>query len=153
MPRVHVYHVTPSLPTRLSCLDKLSLNLRWSWHHPTIELFRALDPDLWEDTGHNPRLILGRIDQKRLASRYTSQKLADGLRPAPGVSRGAVCWRGSGVTWSLELAGFAGSESVAGGSLTAFGDSESEVTAAGGLALLERTRPRGGRGSIPASFK
>jgi starch phosphorylase len=48
-------------------LHKLSLNLRWSWHHPTIELFRTLDADLWEETGHNPRLILGRINQKRLA--------------------------------------------------------------------------------------
>jgi starch phosphorylase len=42
------------------------LNLRWAWHHPTIELFRTLDPDPWEETGHNPRLALGRIEQKRL---------------------------------------------------------------------------------------
>jgi len=49
-------------------LTKLSLNLRWSWDHPTIELFRTLDPDLWEETGHNPRLLLGRIDQKRLVA-------------------------------------------------------------------------------------
>lgn len=67
MPRVHAYHVSPRLPARLECLHKLSLNLRWSWHHPTIELFRTLDPDLWEETGHNPRLLLGRIDQRRLA--------------------------------------------------------------------------------------
>lgn len=67
MPRVYAYHVTPCLPPRLECLNKLSLNLRWSWNHPTIEVFRAMDPDMWEDTGHNPRLILGRIDQKRLA--------------------------------------------------------------------------------------
>ena len=67
MPRVHAYHVSPSLPARLQFLHKLSLNLRWSWHHPTIELFRTLDSDLWEETGHNPRLILGRIDQRRLA--------------------------------------------------------------------------------------
>jgi len=67
MPRVHAYHVTACLPARLQCLHKLSLNLRWSWHHPTIELFRTLDPDLWEETGHNPRLILGRMDQRRLA--------------------------------------------------------------------------------------
>jgi starch phosphorylase len=66
MPRVYAYHVTPCLPLRLHCLNKLSLNLRWSWHHPTIELFRTLDPDLWEETGHNPRLVLGRIEQKRL---------------------------------------------------------------------------------------
>jgi len=58
-PRVHAYHVTPCLSARLQCLHKLSLNLRWSWHHPTIELFRTLDADLWEETGHNPRLILG----------------------------------------------------------------------------------------------
>ena len=67
MPRVHAYHVTPNLPPRLQCLHKLSLNLRWSWNHPAIELFRTLDPDLWEQTGHNPRLILGRIDQRRLS--------------------------------------------------------------------------------------
>jgi glycogen phosphorylase len=67
MPRVHAFRVTPSLPARLQCLNRLSLNLRWSWHHPTIQVFRTLDPDLWEATGHNPRLMLSRIDQRRLA--------------------------------------------------------------------------------------
>jgi len=67
MARVYSYHVSPCLPARLQCLNDLSLNLRWSWDHPTIELFRRLDGDLWEDTGHNPRLILGWISQKRLA--------------------------------------------------------------------------------------
>jgi len=66
MPRVYAYHVTPCLPPRLRCLNQLSLNLRWSWNHPTIEVFRTMDADLWEETGHNPRLVLGRIDQKRL---------------------------------------------------------------------------------------
>src|SRR5579864_7726967 len=65
--RVYGYHVLPCLSARLQCLNELSLNLRWSWDHPTIELFRRLDSDLWEETGHNPRLMLGRIDQKRLA--------------------------------------------------------------------------------------
>ncbi|MFN0172328.1 MAG: alpha-glucan family phosphorylase [Bryobacteraceae bacterium] len=67
MPRIYTYHVSPSLPARLQCLNDLSLNLRWSWDHPTIELFRSLDGDLWEETGHNPRLMLGRIPQKRLS--------------------------------------------------------------------------------------
>ncbi|HTS64380.1 MAG TPA: alpha-glucan family phosphorylase [Candidatus Acidoferrales bacterium] len=66
MPRVYPYHVSPSLPPRLEGLNKLSLNLRWSWNHPVIELFRTLDPDLWEETGHNPRLLLGCVDQRRL---------------------------------------------------------------------------------------
>ena len=73
MPRVYPYYVTPCLPARLECLNRLSLNLRWSWHHPTIELFRTLDPDLWEETGHNPRLILGRINQKRLIELSTDE--------------------------------------------------------------------------------
>ena len=67
MPKVHTYHVSPCLSERLCCLNDLSLNLRWSWDHPTIELFRRLDSDLWEQTNHNPWLMLGRIDQKRLA--------------------------------------------------------------------------------------
>jgi starch phosphorylase len=57
----------------MQCLDKLSLNLRWSWHHPMIDLFRALDADLWEETGHNPRLLLGRIDQRRLIELSTDE--------------------------------------------------------------------------------
>src|ERR1019366_3600551 len=57
-----------TLPLRASlCLNDLSLNLRWSWDHPTIALFRRLDSDLWEQTNHNPWLMLARIDQKRLA--------------------------------------------------------------------------------------
>lgn len=67
MPIVHSYHVSPSLPQRLRCLNDLSLNLRWSWDQLTLELFWRLDSDLWEETGHNPRLMLGQIDQRRLA--------------------------------------------------------------------------------------
>jgi len=67
MPKIYSYHVSPALPERLANLDELSLNLRWSWDHPTIELFRNLDRDLWEETGHNPRLMLGRTSQRRFA--------------------------------------------------------------------------------------
>ncbi len=73
MPRVLRFNVVPSLPTSLQCLNELSLNLRWSWDHQTIELFRALDSDLWEACAHNPRLMLGRIDQKRLAELETDE--------------------------------------------------------------------------------
>jgi starch phosphorylase len=73
MPKVHQYHVSPGLSERLCCLNDLSLNLRWSWDHPTIELFRRLDSDLWEQTNHNPWLMLGRIDQKRLAEAETDE--------------------------------------------------------------------------------
>src|SRR5664280_2552186 len=66
MKPVQVFHVIPSLPPALEGLRQLAYNLRWAWNHDTIELFRRLDSDLWESTGHNPVLMLGTIDQAQL---------------------------------------------------------------------------------------
>jgi len=66
MKPVHVFNVIPSLPAPLEGLRRLAHNLRWAWDHGTIELFRRLDSDLWESTGHNPVLMLGMIDQAQL---------------------------------------------------------------------------------------
>lgn len=63
---VRTYRVLPSLPEKLKPLLDLAYNLRWSWDHETIDLFRRLDRELWEDTGHNPVLMLGTIPQERL---------------------------------------------------------------------------------------
>ncbi|RKY25071.1 MAG: alpha-glucan phosphorylase [Planctomycetota bacterium] len=62
----YTFNVTPSLPPRLERLRELALNLRWSWDHETIALFRRLDGGLWEETGHNPVLLLGKIRQEKL---------------------------------------------------------------------------------------
>ncbi|HEV3197671.1 MAG TPA: alpha-glucan family phosphorylase [Bryobacteraceae bacterium] len=66
MKPVHVFSVIPSLPAALEGLRRLAHNLRWAWDHGTIELFRRLDSDLWESTGHNPVLMLGLVDQAQL---------------------------------------------------------------------------------------
>ncbi len=63
---IRSFAVTPALPARLSRLRELAYNLRWSWDPETIDLFRRLDRDLWESTGHNPVLLLGAIRQERL---------------------------------------------------------------------------------------
>ena len=63
---VQTFTVQPRLPEGLVGLRDLALNLRWSWHHETIELFRRLDADVWETCGHNPLLVLGRVSQRRL---------------------------------------------------------------------------------------
>jgi glycogen phosphorylase len=63
---IRSFSVTPALPARLSRLRDLAYNLRWSWTHDTIDLFRRLDRELWETTGHNPVLLLGAINQSRL---------------------------------------------------------------------------------------
>jgi starch phosphorylase len=58
--------ILPKLPPPLAPLSQIAHNLRWSWDHGAIELFRRLDADLWESCGHNPILLLGSIDQARL---------------------------------------------------------------------------------------
>jgi starch phosphorylase len=63
---VHTFTIIPKLPSSLERLRELAYNLRWSWNHDTIALFRRLDSDVWESSGHNPVRMLGTIDQKRL---------------------------------------------------------------------------------------
>jgi glycogen phosphorylase len=58
--------VAPKLPLQLKRLHELAYNLRWAWDHESIALFRRLDPDLWEQTGHNPVWMFGRLKQQRL---------------------------------------------------------------------------------------
>ena len=66
MKPVHTFTVIPKLPDSLERLRELAHNLRWSWNHDTIALFRRLDSGLWEKSGHNPVQMLGTINQKQL---------------------------------------------------------------------------------------
>lgn len=63
---VAMYTVVPAIPEPLQRLPDLAYNIRWAWDHPTIELFKRMDPDLWEETDHNPVRMLGLISQNRL---------------------------------------------------------------------------------------
>ena len=60
------FNVVPSLPEKLEPLREIVYNLFWTWNHDAIELFRRLDRKLWEETHHNPVLMLGKISQDRL---------------------------------------------------------------------------------------
>jgi starch phosphorylase len=66
MKPIQTFAVVPKLPGPIEGLRRLAHNLRWSWSHQTIDLFRRLDEDLWESCGHNPVAMLGKIDQSRL---------------------------------------------------------------------------------------
>ena len=63
---IFTYAVAPSLPKELECLNELSCNLLWTWDHELLELFMRLDPELWEETNHNPVQMIGRIRQEVL---------------------------------------------------------------------------------------
>jgi glycogen phosphorylase len=66
MKPIKTFNAVPNLPPSLQKLRDISLNLRWAWHHDTVELFRRLDDALWEQTKHNPIRMLGMIDQQKL---------------------------------------------------------------------------------------
>jgi starch phosphorylase len=61
-----VLEVTPVLPGTLGRLPELAGNLFFSWHRPSRALFEDLDPELWKQTGGNPRLMLRCVAQAKL---------------------------------------------------------------------------------------
>jgi len=60
------FYFTRELPKNLQSLDKLSWNFFWSWQPAGTNLFRELDPNLWEKCEQNPRLLLKQISELRL---------------------------------------------------------------------------------------
>ena len=60
------FTVRAHLPDRLVALERLSINLRWSWDKPTQDLFAAIDPELWKQVGADPVALLGQVSPKRL---------------------------------------------------------------------------------------
>ena len=53
------------LPTKMKGLDalaELALDLRWSWDHSADEVWRRLDPDLWDNT-HNAWVVLQTVSR------------------------------------------------------------------------------------------
>jgi glycogen phosphorylase len=58
--------VFPIMPARISRLYELAYNLWWSWHPEARLLYSTLDPDLWEEVGHNPVRFLSEVEPKRL---------------------------------------------------------------------------------------
>jgi glycogen phosphorylase len=60
------FTVRAHLPDRLSALEQLSVNLRWSWHKPTQDLFESIDAVSWVTHGRDPVALLGAVAPARL---------------------------------------------------------------------------------------
>jgi starch phosphorylase len=66
MKALRSFTVRPSLPPELAALEELAFNLRWSWDDQTRDLFRWVDPHLWDASVHDPVRMLGLVDRERL---------------------------------------------------------------------------------------
>ncbi len=60
-----IYHLLPTEIEGFDSLAELALDLHWSWHHATDEVWRQLDPALWEIT-HNPWVVLQTASRDRI---------------------------------------------------------------------------------------
>ncbi len=65
--------VNPKIPRKLIRLEELANNLWYSWDKPTRTLFARLHPGLWDAVGHNPKVFLRRVDEKRLLDAVEDQ--------------------------------------------------------------------------------
>ena len=60
-------------------LQQLALNLWWTWQPEVIELFRAIDPEAWHDSNHNPIALLQRYPSDQLDHRVDALGLRSRL--------------------------------------------------------------------------
>lgn len=60
-----LYNILPAEIEGLDCLTELALDMCWSWNHATDEVWRHLDPVLWDLT-HNPWDVLRTVSQQKI---------------------------------------------------------------------------------------
>ncbi len=72
--------VKPDLPEPLQELRNVAMNLWFSWNPGVSRLFQALDPELWEESGHNPVLLLANLSEETKAEILRDSTLMERIR-------------------------------------------------------------------------
>ena len=60
-----IYSLLPTEVEGFDSLAELALDMRWSWNHATDEVWRQLDPALWELT-QNPWVVLQTVSRDKI---------------------------------------------------------------------------------------
>src|SRR6201996_5667092 len=76
------FTVRTVLSEPLAPLRELMLNLRWSWHPETVELFASIDPAAWAASGGDPVAMLSSLRPEKLAALAADQSFLDRLQAA-----------------------------------------------------------------------
>ena len=76
------FTVRLALPAPLAPLGELVMNLRWSWHPASLDLFASVDPQTWQDVGQDPVRLLGEVSPERLAELAVDPDFLGRLRAA-----------------------------------------------------------------------
>jgi starch phosphorylase len=89
-----IYSLLPTEIEGFDSLAKLALDMRWSWNHATDEVWRQLDPELWEIT-HNPWVVVQTVSRdqiKRVLADPVFRKNVDGLVQTMRQAMDAPAW-------------------------------------------------------------
>ena len=91
-----------TLPEPLAPLAGLMLNLRWSWHAPTADLFASIDPAAWQASGGDPIAMLSALPPERIAALAAdpgfAARLAEAEQDLGEYMSGPRWYAGSGLT-------------------------------------------------------
>ena len=140
MRAIRRFTVRISLPAPLAPLQGLMLNLRWSWHAPTADLFSSIDPAAWQACGGDPIAMLSALPPERISALADDDDFLGRLHAAEQDLREYL----SGPQWYAD-AGLAGAgladTGPVGPAAVAYFSPEYGITAAlpqysGGLGIL-----------------
>lgn len=54
-------NVKSRIPEPLKMLERMARNIWWAWNDEATEMFKELDPELWQVVGQNPVALLERL--------------------------------------------------------------------------------------------
>jgi len=89
-----LYNLLPTEIDGFDLLADLALDLHWSWNHATDEVWRQLDPELWEIT-HNPWVVLQTVSRdqiERMLADPAFRRNVDSLGDASRKSAQEPAW-------------------------------------------------------------
>lgn len=89
-----IYSLLPTDVEGFDSLAELALDMRWSWNHAADEVWRQLDPGLWDIT-HNPWVVLqtvSRVQLERVLADPVFRKNIDDLLRAQRHAVEAPAW-------------------------------------------------------------
>jgi starch phosphorylase len=70
---IKVLDVKPKIPEALQAIKDLSDNVWFVWNHEARDLFKRMNPDLWDHSRKNPVELLCRLKQSELESLATDK--------------------------------------------------------------------------------